>query len=412
MGEILFLTHRVPWPPDRGDKIRAHHLLRALLDLAPVHLGCFAETPEEAAAAHPLKARLASVTIAPRTKPQWRAGAEALLSGKPVSLTAFASNALAASVQQLLAERPISHIVAFSGQMAQFVPLNWAGHFLMDLVDVDSAKFAAYAAASHGPMAWVHAREARLLSAYERQIAARCNQLTLVSAAEAALLRAALPSALAGKVSALENGIDTAFYDPDAVIPVPNPGKGPLLVFTGQMDYRPNVEAVVSFAKESLPLIAQRFAGATFAIVGRQPAPAVTALTQSPSIIVTGAVADVRGWLAAADVIVAPLRTARGVQNKVLEAMAMARPVVASHAAAEGIDARDGEHFLVAASPQEEAASILRLLDDPARRQSIGAAARQHMLARYGWAAQLSRLPELLGLAASAPAVRAMATCA
>jgi glycosyltransferase involved in cell wall biosynthesis len=161
-----------------------------------------------------------------------------------------------------------------------------------------------------------------------------------------------------------------------------------------------------------MTLITPRFPNATFAIVGRQPAAAVTALAQSPSIIVTGAVADVRGWLAAADVIVAPLRTARGVQNKVLEAMAMARPVVASRAAAEGIDARDGEHFLIAASPDEEAAFIIRLLADTALAQNIGAAARQHMLARYGWAAQLRALPELLGLAASAPAVRAMTACA
>ncbi|MGB3927420.1 MAG: glycosyltransferase, partial [Sphingobium sp.] len=178
-------------------------------------------------------------------------------------------------------------------------------------------------------------------------------------------------------------------------------------VFTGQMDYRPNVEAVDSFARQTLPAIRSLHPNARFAIVGRNPTPQVQALGQLPGAVVTGAVPDVRGWLAAADVVVAPLRIARGVQNKVLEAMAMARPVVASPQAAEGIDARDEAHLLVAANPAEEAAKIVALLADPARAAALGRAARARMEQRYRWSATLAGLPAMLFPEAAAKAAAA-----
>ena len=194
-----------------------------------------------------------------------------------------------------------------------------------------------------------------------------------------------------------EYGIDTIFYDPTAKFKKLHPVfPDPLIVFTGQMDYRPNIEAVSDFARNALPAIREAHPEATFAIVGRNPRPAVVELSAQPGVQVTGAVDDVRTWLAGADVVVAPLRIARGIQNKVLEAMAMAKPVVASTAAAEGIDAVDGEHLLVASKVSDEAAKVCALLADTDERLRLGAAARAHVIAHYGWDAQLALLKSLM----------------
>ncbi len=270
----------------------------------------------------------------------------------------------------------------------------------MDFVDVDSAKFATYAAQDkRQPLHWVHAREADRLGAYEAEVAARVDASLFVSAAEAKLFGAR--SGLAGdRVRAVENGIDTDRFDPSLAYDAVGQGEGPLAVFTGQMDYRPNIDAVRWFAHDILPLIRRDHAAARFAIVGRAPTDEVRALAALPGVIVTGEVPDVRPWLAAADAVVAPLLLARGIQNKLLEAMAMARPVVASAAAAEGIDAAPGEHLLVADTAAGIAEAVSALFDDPARATAMGAAARARMIARYGWEARLAPLGPLLGLAA------------
>ena len=169
-----------------------------------------------------------------------------------------------------------------------------------------------------------------------------------------------------------------------------------MIVFTGQMDYRPNIDAVTWFARDILLLVRQR-RPARFAIVGRAPTAVVQALA-SDHVTVTGAVDDVRGWLAAADVCVAPLKLARGIQNKVLEAMAMARPVVASAAAAEGIDHADT--IRVAATAQDFADRINDLLDAPDTAAMLGQSARAQVIRRYGWDARLAPLDALLGLQA------------
>ncbi|MGQ2929995.1 MAG: glycosyltransferase, partial [Sphingopyxis sp.] len=198
----------------------------------------------------------------------------------------------------------------------------------------------------------------------------------------------------------VENGIDTDTFDPSLPHHRVGQGEGPLAVFTGQMDYRPNIDAVRWFATGILPLIRQRHPAARFAIVGRAPTDEVRALADLPGVAVTGEVADVRPWLAAADAVIAPLLLARGIQNKLLEAMAMARPVVASAAAAEGIDATPGDHLLVADGADAMSAAVCSLFDDRDRARAMGQAARKQMIARYGWDARLAPLGQLLGLAA------------
>ncbi|MFZ2997802.1 TIGR03087 family PEP-CTERM/XrtA system glycosyltransferase [Sphingobium sp.] len=395
-GEILFLCHRMPFPPDRGDKIRSFNLLARLTEIAPVHVGCFADDDRDMGFADDMAQVSASQCVQRRDRSKIVAGLTGLAKRQPLLVSLFDSPALHRWVARTLAQRPIRAVVAYSAQMAHFVPTLPPGvRFLMDFVDFDSAKYAAYGAQGSGPMAWINRREGRMLLNFERQVAARADISAFVSEAEAALFRTA--SGLGpDRIVAIENGVALDYFDPATDFPPQDHGDGPLLVFTGQMDYRPNVEAVDSFARHTLPAIRSVHPDARFAIVGRNPGKAVTALADLPGVIVTGGVPDVRGWLAAADVVVAPLRIARGIQNKVLEAMAMARPVVASPQAAEGIDATNDRDFCVAANPAEEAAKIIALLADPARAARLGAAARARMEARYRWSSTLAHLPDLL----------------
>ena len=392
MTEVLFLAHRIPFPPDRGDKIRSWHVLRTLTGFAKVHLACFADDAADAAHLDALRAALPALSAAHveiRSASRLGAGLRAVTSGKPLSLTLFDSDAMRRCVQAKLAS--VDAVYAFSGQMAQFVPADARPRVVMDFVDMDSEKFAAYADESHGPMRLVYAREAKRLFAFEREVAARADASLFVSEAEASLFRrrTSLPS-----IHALGNGIDSDFFDPAADFPAlgaEERGKGPLLLFAGQMDYRPNTDAVSWFAREVLPQIPD----ATFVIAGRNPAAEVRALA-GKRIRVTGAVADMRSWLAAADVVTAPLRIARGIQNKVLEAMAMARPVVASPAAFEGIEAEPGRHLLVADDPAAMAEAVRGLLSNPAGAAQLGTEARRHVAATYRWEARLAALPNLI----------------
>jgi sugar transferase (PEP-CTERM/EpsH1 system associated) len=395
MGDILFLAHRSPFPPDRGDKIRAYNILKYLAARKRVHLLAFADDRRD----------LDSDGLAPLTasrKVLWRgksrvvATVEALVQGRAASLTAFDSAAMCAAVADVLARETIDTLYVFSGQMAQYVPAEPKACVIMDFCDMDSLKFADYAKNARGPMRWLMRREAAKLFAFERDVAARVDASLFVSAAEADLFREKTGAA---NVQVIENGIDTDFFDPAARFDAVTE-RGPLMVFTGQMDYRPNVEAVTWFARDILPTIRAVHPDARFAIVGRNPVAEVSALA-SDAVIVTGEVADVRGWLAAASCVVAPLKIARGVQNKVLEAMAMARPVVASGPAAEGID--HGGTIESGAGVDDIAQGLIGLLGDPDRAARLGLAARAQVRKRYGWAARLASLDALIGCP---PAVR------
>jgi polysaccharide biosynthesis protein PslH len=398
-GEILFLSHRLPFPPDRGDKIRSHHVLKALAELAPVHVGCFAETSTDLTHEGELSALAASHCLPRRTKPLPFAGIEAMARGLPVSLTAFHHPDLAEFVARTLRERPIGTIYVFSGQMGQYIPRDWTGRLIVDLVDVDSAKFEQYARERGGPMAGITSREARLLREHEARLARIADRTLLVSEAEADLLRSRLPATCSARIEALGNGIDSGAFDParwqphEELAAVP----GPHLVFTGQMDYPPNIEAVRRMAGSILPLVRQTHPQAQLHAVGRAPAAGLRALDGKRGVRVWGEVPAVQPFLAAADLVVAPLALARGIQNKVLEAMAMGRPVLATPEAATGIDAEDGVHWSVADGDDAFATAALGLLADPVRAAALGSAAREFVVQKMSWPAMLSRLPEIVG---------------
>jgi sugar transferase (PEP-CTERM/EpsH1 system associated) len=394
MGDILFLAHRVPYPPNRGDKIRGFNLIKYLSRKKRVHLIAFADDPGDLKGKNELARYTFNRSIIWRSKSQVVAGLEALMAHRPFSLTAFHNSALQEAVDNILARHAIDTIYVFSSQMAQYLPVRRRQKVFMDFVDMDSAKFASYAANSKGPMAWMLAREGRMLQAHEKSVAARADASLFVSEAEAELFRTRTG---AERVFAVENGIDTEFFDPSAHFKrVDTTGR--LIVFTGQMDYRPNIEAVTWFAEAIFPHIRLVHPDARFVIVGRKPTDAVRALAKQPAITVTGEVADVRGWLRAASVVVAPLKLARGVQNKVLEAMAMARPVVASAAAAEGLD--HGGTIRVGDSVGEIAEAVNDLLAHSQQAADLGEAARAQVIKRYSWDACLAPLDTIMKLPA------------
>ena len=385
-GEILFLCHRPPWPPTRGDAIRSWAVLNHLAERAPTHVVCFGD-PQDRGLHEALSGVAASHTVVRRSPWPVGAMAAALSREEPLSVAAFHSSVFARAVADVVDSAGVTRTYVFSGQMAQYA----SDGAILDLVDVDSAKFAAYAAAAPDPARrWLYAREARTLGRFEHAAAARAAHVLFVSEAEAALWRS---GGGGGDVRVVGNGIDLDRFDPavERARPVGLPQK-PTVLFTGQMDYAPNIEAAVRFAREVLPRIG---GGATFVIAGRAPTAAVRALA-APDVLVTGEVADMRDWIAHADVVVAPLVTARGVQNKVLEALAMGRPVVASTPAWTGLELEPGRDLVVADTPDQQAEAVRALLADRDRRAALGSAGRAAVAERYRWAAQLAPLDALI----------------
>ena len=396
---ILFLAHRLPFPPDRGDKIRSFHVLKALAKIAPVYVGCLAESKADFLHLAELEAVATSWCMPLRSKPLGVAGIEAMLAHEPVSFAAFHNAQLERWVKKRLRRRGIDTIYVFSGQMGQYIPADWQGSVVLDLVDVDSAKFEAFAEKQAWPTNWVNQREGRLLRRQEARLAARAEHTLLVSEAEVELLRQRLPAGSPAHVSALGNGIDTAHFNPEIVPPhiaIAN-AQGPHFVFTGQMDYAPNVDAVMFAMREVMPRIREVHPHASFHVVGRAPDAKLQALDGQDGCRIWGEVPDTRPFLAAADIVLAPLNIARGVQNKVLEAMAMARPTVLSCGAASGIPAQDGKHFAVADGAEEMLARIFALLENRIAAATMGNSARQFVMETMSWESALAGLPALLG---------------
>jgi len=397
MQELLFLAHRIPYPPNKGDKIRSWNILKYLAGQYRVHLGCFIDDPEDErhrpvleeicescffARLDPRLARLRSLT--------------GLLSGAPLTLPYFSNRRLADWAAGLMRARDIGHVFTFSSSMAQYAtgPEAAAACRVVDYVDVDSDKWRQYAAAKSWPANWIYGRESRTLLQFERRVATESDACLFVSEAEASLFRDLAPES-SDKIRALNNGVDFDYFDPSIGLEPPFDSDADTLVFTGAMDYWANVDAVVWFAREIFPAIRAQRPAAEFWIVGARPAQQVTALASLGGVHVTGSVPDVRPYVKHARVVVAPLRLARGVQNKVLEAMAMARPVVASPEALEGIDADIGRDVLSAGSIPEFVDTVCGLLGR-ADANAIGENARRRVVEGYGWPANLSVLKTIL----------------
>ena len=395
MAPLLYLTHRIPFPPNKGDKVRSYHLLRFLASRYEVHLGTFID--DEADRAHvaalaPLCASVHVASIRPALARMRSLGS--LFTGEALTLGYYRDDGLFRWVRATVAQRGITRAVIFSSAMAQYVTGLAGLRTVVDFVDVDSAKWEEYGRTRRWPLSGLFRREGDRLSSYERAVARSADASVFVTAAEADLFRRRAPEC-APRVRWAQNGVDTEYFAPDAARPSPFAGEDEAIVFTGAMDYWPNVDAVCWFARDVLPAVQAARPGARFHIVGMQPAPTVQALARLPGIVVTGRVPDVRPYLQHARVVVAPLRVARGIQNKVLEAMAMARPVVASSCAAEGLTAVPGTDLEVGDDAATLAARTLAAMA-PQRAAALGAAARARVLADYDWAVNLAPFARLL----------------
>jgi sugar transferase (PEP-CTERM/EpsH1 system associated) len=337
--EILYLTHRIPYPPDKGDKIRSYHLLRKMAERWTVHLGTFIDDQNDWQYVPKLE-EICCETKFVRLNPtvaKLRA-LRGLVAGTSLTMPYYGHAGLRKWVTDLVSKREVDCAIAFSSSMAQYVmpPLGKDIRTVVDFCDMDSDKWRQYSEMFGGVKRWIFGREGKMLRQEETDFADKCAAAVFISEEEAKLF-CRLTGIPAAKVYTVQNGVDTAYFDPELIFSDPFSGDRNAIVFLGAMDYWPNIDAVCWFVEKIFPAVKKRNPEAVFFIVGSKPSPTVTALNRFPGVTVTGRVEDVRPYLRFARCVVTPLRLARGVQNKVLEAMAMARPIVATTEALEGI---------------------------------------------------------------------------
>ena len=419
-GHLLLLVHRIPYPPDKGDKIRSYNELRFLARQGwKIHLCAFSEEAVPASHVRALEELCETCRIFPLAGLRRKAIlAGALLRGKSLSVAAFYRRSAQRYVDDLLTAYPIRAVLCFCAPMAEYVfrsllnresenskictQQNTQIHdstnqpvLVMDLVDVDSQKWALYAQKHAGLRSWIYHLENTRLREYEESIIRAFAATVVVSEAEARELRSRAEEP--GRVRSMGNGVDLDFFSPQTGTRDAGRSSQCRIVFCGQMDYFPNIEAVTWFVHAILPELKQMIPGVRFQVVGAGPGQAVRGLASVEGVEVTGRVDDVRPYVHAADVSVAPIRTARGIQNKILEAMASGKPVVATRQAFEGIEAEPGRDLVVVEeNPREFADAVARLCNEPETAAAVGRRARERMEREYSWQAQLAPLKELV----------------
>ncbi|MGX4641067.1 TIGR03087 family PEP-CTERM/XrtA system glycosyltransferase [Massilia sp. SYSU DXS3249] len=394
MQDLLLLIHRIPYPPNKGDKIRSYHLLKHLAGQYRVHLATFVDDADDWQHVPKVEAMCASSHFAPLNPTLARVRSlGALLKNRSLSLDYYRDASLERWVDATVAKHQIERVLVFSSAMAQYADKYPQARRVVDFCDVDSDKWRQYADQKSWPMSWLYRHEARQLLSYERRVARDYDASLFVSAPEAQLFRDLAPESSA-RIGFFNNGVDTEYFSPDTPYANPYAGGERAVVFTGAMDYWPNVDAVQWFANEVFPTLRTRFADLRFYIVGARPTQAVRDLEKLPGVTVTGTVPDVRPYIAHAQAAVAPLRIARGIQNKVLEAMAMATPVVVSPQALEGIEAEPGAELVLADGADAFVEAVSGMLH--ARRDAMGRAARERVERQYSWPSNLACIGERL----------------
>lgn len=401
---ILYLPHRIPFPPDKGDKIRSFHLLNTLTRIGDVDLVTHADDPRDLRHVEVLRERCRSVTVFPL--PRWRSrfrAAKAIFSGTPLSVAWMTRGLAADFVHALLAERRHDAVVVYSSQGMSYLPRDLRAPVILDAVDVDSEKWGSLAAGC-GPAQWIAALECRRMRRFERSAHARAARVVLSTEREASLWR---KLAGATHVSAITNGV----LLPAALAPVAQrtPGR---LMFCGAMNYEPNVRAATLAATKILPDIRSRIPAAHLVIVGRNPTEAVQRLADLPGVSVTGEVPDITPHLQSASIALIPLEVARGIQNKVLEAMAHGVPVVTTEAVAASLDASVAGAIGVA-PVGDLAALTVRLLPDEAERVRLGVAGRAFVEQHHSWSRFDASFGEVLAdcMAAAAAGISEARAC-
>jgi len=389
---LLFLCHRIPFPPNKGDKIRSFNMLKALSEFYDIYLTCFVDDPFDWQYADKLDKYCQQKLLIKQNKTLSKIkGLQAFISGEAISVPYYYSREMAKWTSDIITVHNIKQVFVYSSSMAQYVEGEryLSQNRIIDFVDVDSDKWNQYAEGKTGLARWVYKREWRKLQSLENKIAEKFQHSLFVSPQEANLFKLQVPQSVSLKVSSMLNGVDTEFFDPKNS-DVEAMDENIDVVFTGAMDYWANVDAVIWFCHKVWRLIRAKHPNARFYVVGGNPSPQIKALDAKQGIKVTGRVVDVRPYILGAKVAVAPLQIARGLQNKVLEAMSMAKPVVVTSMAIEGIEGRN-ENVRVSDDPQLFCDHVCDYLE---LSQSAGQS-RQWILDNLQWNESLSRLPTL-----------------
>lgn len=382
---LLFLCHRIPYPPNKGDKIRSYHLLKYLCQYYQVYLGTFVDDPEDWQY-QPLVADMCAESCFIKLEPS-RAKLKSMIgfiSGQALTLPYYKNRELNSWVKEKTAQHKIEKLVVYSSAMAQYTMTRNFGfeNTVIDFVDIDSDKWQQYSTRKKWPLSWVYRREGKKLLTFEQKVADSFDSSLFVSSAEADMFKQLCPRS-ANKISFYNNGVDTGYFSPDIDTHIPYQSTEQVLVFTGAMDYWPNIDAVTWFAKKVFPGLKKKIPDLRFYIVGSNPTEEVQRLGNEVDIVVTGRVTDVRPYLKHAIAAVAPMRIARGIQNKVLEAMAMAKPTIVTSQALEGIRAIHGQEVLL--GDDEQALQVLVQSVINGEHVEIGARARQKVMSDFSW---------------------------
>ncbi len=386
---ILYLAHRIPFPPNKGDKLRAFRQLEFLSRRHRVWCACFIDDPQDAKHVAALRNYCHQVgTVRLHRAVATLRGLSGLFLGGTMTESFYASARLTRLIRNWCPEVSFDAVVAFSSSMASYALAVPAARRVLDLCDLDSRKWNDYADASLPLMRHLYRTEARRLAIRERDWISRFTAATLITRRETELL----PPDCRSRVQVISNGVTPLMTPTVTGTPLT---QTPVIGFLGQMDYKPNVEAALWFARQCLPAIRLRFPQAIFRIVGRRPTRAIRGLARLPGIEVTGEVADATAELMKFDISVAPLHIARGLQNKVLEAFAASKPVVTTSAVAASLEISAGREALIADDATSFATAVVRLLRDPIMAARTGAAGHEFVIRHHQWEKELQRF-ELL----------------
>jgi sugar transferase (PEP-CTERM/EpsH1 system associated) len=393
---VLFLTHRLPYAPNRGDRTRAYHLLKVLSGHANVTLVSLVHSDQEAAETHRIEA-LTTQIITARVPAVMKAvhASRALLTGEALTTALLESRELGPALDRLLSKNPPDVVLAYCSSMARFAiePRLRKFPLVIDMVDADSAKWTALAETRQWPMRWIYKREGEALSRLERDAMLAARATVAVNAREVELLSRLAPAA---RIDVIGVGVDLTGLAP----PHP-PASSTRVVFTGVMNYEPNVAGAIWMAKQVWPLVRRSLPSVELRLAGSSPSRSVRALHDpGAGIVVTGSLPDIRPELWDAAVAVAPLLTARGVQNKVLEAVAAGLPCVVTPQVAAGLPEEVVPAVWVASDPKEFAGRVVTLLQmAPGERRAIA----QLDLSALSWERRMGPMVTLLREAAARP---------
>lgn len=387
---VLFVCHRLPFPPNRGGKIRPFHMIEHLGKKHSVVVASLAHNEEELREGKPLSDYCDEVVaeILPN-RTRWLQAFAALPSPRPSSLAYFWSQRLAERIHNAARRGSFDLIMVHCAFAAQYVRGLPASLRILDYGDVDSRKWFDYSAATPFPKSFGYGLESRKLHSYEKQLAAEFDICTATTKGELEEVRKLNPNV---PTAVIPNGVDLSYFQPREK----SPEGSAVLVFLGRMDYFPNIDGAIHFAKSVFPIIRRTIPQAQFRIVGSNPSSAVRGLVELPGVSVTGHVPDVRPYLVDASVAVAPLRIARGTQNKILQFLAMGVPVVTTPEAAKGVGAEPGRDFLVAEGDRQFAEQVVRLLKDPALCEALSTAGQQPLATAHSWPNSMRILDDLI----------------